>query len=132
MQDDALATHDKEIKEVFSVDDLLRVFPRHMADHTPRRVRKGIFGRSILTTEKISIHSKPKRRKLARRMCVPADKFKFTSDIAVYGHKVSLASLRGNLSGVIIESKSIATTLASLFELAWQAAKKYQNEDKKK
>ena len=57
---------------------------------------------------------------------LPEDKFPFSSDITIYGDKVAIASLRGKLVGVIMESKEIASTLRSMFELGWEGSARYQ------
>lgn len=40
-------------------------------------------------------------------------------ELTVYGNKVAMVALKGKLSGVIIESKEMATMVRTLFELAW-------------
>ena len=116
----------REIKEIFSAEDVLRIFPRLATEHMPRRVRKGIVGRSIFTDRRKRVAKDPGRNKLLHQLRVPHKKFKFSSDIAIYDNKISMASLKGNLNGVVIEDRNIAQTLRSTFALAWRAAKKYK------
>ena len=41
----------------------------------------------------------------------------FYSDIAIYDDKVSLVSLKGYMSGVLIENKEVADTFCAIFKL---------------
>lgn len=44
------------------------------------------------------------------------------SDGAIYGHKLAIISVRGDAFAVVIESKDIAHTFRSFYELAWASA----------
>lgn len=50
---------------------------------------------------------------------VPSHDFPISCDLAIFGNKIRIAALKGKLSGVIIDDENIATTLKSLFRLAW-------------
>lgn len=63
---------------------------------------------------------------LKERRFLPKDIFPFTGSVTIYGHKASLISQKRTISGVIIENKEIADTLRAIFDLAWEASKKYQ------
>lgn len=52
---------------------------------------------------------------------VPIDKFPFESEIYIYGNNVALASLKGTVAGIIIESKAIANSMRSIFDIAWES-----------
>ncbi len=56
------------------------------------------------------------------RIRVSSDKFPLPCDIGIFGNKVRIMSQDKKPSGIIIHDKDIATTLRSLFELAWEAA----------
>ncbi len=43
----------------------------------------------------------------------------FTGDVMIYGSRVALATFKGRLIVVIIESEELAQTMRALFELAW-------------
>ena len=53
---------------------------------------------------------------------VPKDKYPFTNEIDIYGNKMLIMSLQGELLAVIIESESVAKTQRAIFELAWKGA----------
>jgi hypothetical protein len=54
---------------------------------------------------------------------IPEEQFKFSSDMGIYGNRISFISPNDNF-GIIIESKEIADTLRNSFDLAWEEAKR--------
>lgn len=66
----------------------------------------------------------------AEFLLIPEDKFKFSSDMAIYGDKVALASPKNNF-GIIIESKELADMLKNNFDLAWEEAKRLDKKIKR-
>lgn len=123
MQEDFLRTKDKEIEEFFSADDYVDVFsPEERKIYIEKRTRKKISARSIYTRKTGPF---PEGRPLAQTRWVPEEHFPFSSDIVMYDNNVAIASLRGKLVGVIIQSKEMADTMRAVFKLAWQAAAGY-------
>jgi len=60
---------------------------------------------------------------LAERVRVDEKKYPFSADITVYKNKVRISILGKQLSGIYIESKDLAETLKSLFNLAFDNIK---------
>jgi len=114
-----------EVSAFVPVDELYKVFPPKEGVK-PQRVKKRIKARVIYTSKKGAIlESSPRELKEARY--VPSDKFPFTSGFDIYGtDKVQLINFKDGLVGVMIESKELHDTFKIIFELAWEAAKKYQ------
>ncbi|OGF83378.1 hypothetical protein A3E63_02660 [Candidatus Giovannonibacteria bacterium RIFCSPHIGHO2_12_FULL_45_19] len=125
MQDEFLKTKEKEALGFSSADDILRIFPSHPAEYSPRRVRRGIHSKLIYTSSRGKILKKQDDELLREARYIPADKFPFTCDVAVYGNRVAISALRKNPIGVIIESEEIADSLKTIFNLAWEATEKY-------
>ena len=122
MREEFLKTTDKKIEAFYCIDDLQKVFTeKENNEFTERRTKKKIKTMAIYTSIKGPIM---RPRALGKRRFIPFNKFPVTADITIYNDKVAIASLKGKLSGVIIENKEIANTMRSLFYLAWQAAKK--------
>lgn len=57
------------------------------------------------------------------RVQVDGERFPFPCDIGVYGDNVRILSEGAKPSGILITDRDVATTIRSLFELAWEAAK---------
>jgi len=126
IKDEILKTRDKELESIFSVDDLNKVFtPNELSDYFRRRLKKKIKVRAIYTRFAGPFEKIIKGDKLR---IVPQDKFPIAVDITIFSDRVAISSLKGKLVGVIIENREIASTLRSFFDLAWEAAERYQKE----
>lgn len=117
------------IDNIAAVDDAreLVVF-EEMENHWERIAKNNIQVRAILTQsgklEKIPDRLRP----YWQERQVDKNKFPFHGEIVIYGDKVAALSFKGEILGIIIESKEIAQTMRMLFELAWVGAK--ENESK--
>jgi len=121
MQNEFLKSKEKEIFSFSSADDMLRIFPKHPSEYSPRRVKKGIFSKLIYTGSagKILKESDPEMMREAKY--VPPERFPFTCDVAIYGNRVAVSALRKKPMGVIIESQEIADSFRAIFNLAWES-----------
>ncbi len=124
IQEDFLKTKDKKIEEIYSDDDLFNVFTREELKSSKRKQREILV--RALYTRKAGKYSATDTSSLSESRIVPFESFPIHSDILIYGNKVAMVSLKGKLVGAIIDHKEIADTLRSLFNLAWDAAEKYQ------
>ena len=109
---------------IYSRDNYLKVFSEEERQaYLAKRLKKKIGVKAIVT----SGGDQPSGKNyLSERRYLPVNKFYFTSDMTILENSIGLASLKGRLSGVIIESQEIASSLRSFFDLAWEAAAKYQ------
>ncbi|MFH2136617.1 MAG: helix-turn-helix domain-containing protein [Patescibacteria group bacterium] len=124
VQEDFLRTHDKKIETIYTADYVRQVFTdEERKEYVAKRMAKGIKVRAIYTYEKGELVSKT-----ATRCKVPSSKFPLSCEMTMYGNKVAIASLKGKLFGIIVESKEFADTMRSFFELSWEAAEKYKEE----
>lgn len=122
MLDEFLQNESKEARLVYSPDAVDDLFTKEeRAEHRKKRLSKQIKTKSIYCDDKgqkISMELSLLKR-------VPKEKFNFSSDVEIWEDKVMFASLKGHVSGVIIQSKSIADTLKAVFELAYEGAQTY-------
>lgn len=126
IQEDFLKTKDKKIEEIYSADDLLNIFTiEELGRFTSMRNAKKIKVRSIYIRGKGKF-SQLNLPHLTEARIVQQNQFPIHSDILIYDNKVAMISLKGKLIGVMIDHKEIADTFRSLFNLAWEAAEKYQ------
>lgn len=116
----------KEILGFLSVDQLFKYFPAHEEEYTAKRIKKGIKSKLIYTNLSGPIKNATNSEFLREAKYVPTDKFNFTSDISIYGDRISMIFLKEKLGGVIIESKELADMMRAIFELAWEGAERYQ------
>ncbi len=125
IQQEFLENENTEAKLVYAPREVDSLFtPDERQEHRKKRISKKIFTKQIYCEdegEKISMEYAELKR-------VPAKKYKFTTDVTIVKDRVMFASLSGHVSGVIIQSKSIADTLSALFDLAYEAAERYDKE----
>lgn len=101
--------------------------PVFIKEYLRQRVRKKISVKAIGPDSEINrSYVDQDKDQLRQTLLVPADKFPFTNEIDIYGNKVAIISLQGELLAVIIESESIAKTQWAIFELAWLGAEKFK------
>lgn len=124
IQEDILKSKPKSLEEFIPLDDSYRIFPPHKRDHRELMAKKmkNVPIRVIYTSQK---GFKPKKSSKTQIRFIPSEKLPFHTEIVIYGNKTAFCVHKGKLLGVIIESKEISDSLRSIFNLAWQAAKKY-------
>lgn len=113
-----------EVVGFVTLDQLPAVFGTSEREFSMERVRHGIRSRVIYTSKKGSREDATNPKLLREARFVSPKQFPFESDVSVYGDTVSLVSMTGKLSGVVVTSQSIANTMRAIFELAWIGADK--------
>ena len=126
MNSEFLKSKTKQIEAVTSLDEILNLFPHHLDEYSPERVKKGIKSKIIYTYSGGPIFKKNDKQMLRDSRYIPKDKFPFSFDFYVYENRTAISVLRGKPFGIVIESKEIADSMRSVFNLAWEAAEKYQ------
>lgn len=99
-----------------------------VGNYLPKRIRRGIKLRAILPQEKAAAPFIVKAKEhLRETRVVPSEKFPFRIEGMVQGERVYFASYTkgGPLVGIMIQSRQIAESLSTLFELAWLGAGKF-------
>lgn len=105
------------VSEIFTQSDIQR--------YKKQRQSQSVSLKVIYNSDKSTLPNTPD----GERVKVPANKFQFTSDVAILGDLVRIASLGDDLSAVLIKNKAIAETFKAIFDLAWESAKR-QNSNK--
>lgn len=84
---------------------------------------RSILTDTPLTRDYLKVYPKNKSKKLSESRWLPKGIEPFTNEINIYDDKIAICSLDGKeLLGIIIESKEIANTQRSIFELSWKSA----------
>jgi len=123
MQEEFLKCKNKRILAIANIDNVDELFPNHPDDYSDRRVQAKIKSRFIYTSKKGDfIKSAPERLRETRY--IPYDQLPFSADVTIFDNKVAVASLHGQIGGLLIEHRSIADSFASLFEFIWKLAEK--------
>lgn len=120
MRQETLALREgEEIRLIYSLDDLATVYTLpELAEYTKQRAGKGIKVRSIYT-KKGGPLPKEDITPLSERRYLPPEKMPLRSDFLIYRDKVGIMALSGHIFGVSIESKVMAESFRTLFDLIW-------------
>lgn len=111
-----------EITSISSLDSMLKVFPKHLEEYSPERVKKGIRSRFIYSCSGGPVLKESDERMLRESRFIPSNKMPFSSDITVFDDYVSIISFEGKISGVLIEHPEIAKSFNQFFEFMWNLA----------
>lgn len=63
---------------------------------------------------------------------IPEEKYPFPADIAIYDQTIGYMSPENGGLAILIESKEISEVMKSVFDMAWQEAKRLSIESRKK
>lgn len=126
MRSEFLQVVGEEVVGFTNLSQLFKFFPQHEKEHRDRRIEKGVRSRVLYTNESGPIENASDKKLLREARYVPTDKFNFTSDISIYGNRISMVFLKEKLGGVIIESQELADMMRAIFELSWEGAERYQ------
>lgn len=114
IHDDILQTNPETLLEMANMDALYAIFTKE--DFAPFQKE---LDRKKIKTELIFTYSQPiAARQHAHTSQISEKLYQFFGNIAIYGHKVALTSLRGKNISVLIESEVLADTMRALFHLA--------------
>lgn len=112
----------KEICAISSGKDIFEFLPEHQKNFINKRVKERIPIRWIAPDIKISRELEKKSSAEYRKMkFFDAAKYQFNIEIDVYTDKIALISFGDELSGVIVENRSFASSFRSLFNLLWDS-----------
>lgn len=117
----------KQVYGVSNIDQLWSLFPEFReAESNPTRVKSGIKSQIIYTSKDGPIFGTTDNTKLRESRYVPLDKYPISGDISIVGNYLLLMSLTGSRPvAVTIKSEEIAKGVLAFFNLAWEAAEKY-------
>lgn len=127
MLEELLESKGKEAYIVYPAHAVGNLFTEEESQsYRDRRVKSGIKIKAIYSDRGADRRQYP----LSDSRRVPEEKFPFSSEIEIWDDKIVFASLQGQVSGVMIESQSMAETMRALFKLAFEQAETYDAEFK--
>lgn len=113
---DFLASGSKEIREFGNFDSTDGVIDPEVYKPFYEQLNKRGIKRKLLFLAK---KSQPKKHNNLEEIRLLPKEINFSGDIFLYGNKVVLSSIEGKHIAVIIESETIAKTVAAAFDLLW-------------
>ena len=120
---DFLKTRNDTIYGFINFDQVVQKFTKNQDKFTQERVKRNIKSKLIYTRSggKEKINSEP--NKLREMKFVSKPKFPFDADITIYKDKIAIVPYKGDMIGMIIESKEISETFKAIFYLIWSSIK---------
>lgn len=124
---EAKAANVQQLYGVSNLDQLHAFFPEIEAAQTNlERVQAGISSKYLYTSSRGPTYSEGDAASLRQSRYVPIDKYPLNGDATIIGSKIVLLALASTRPmGVIITSEALSKSLRGLFELAWEGAKQY-------
>lgn len=118
IQKDILKSKPRYVYNFAPLDPAHELYPPSPGDLREKVLkRKGTKTKIIYTSKKGE--RLPKKQGGTVTKFVSPEKFPFSSEIVIYNDKVAFLSFKEEILGVIIESKQIAETMRTMFNLAW-------------
>ncbi len=105
----------------FMMKEGAEMIPDYFRWYVKQRLKKKIRTKLITNSGKeLDKFLKRNKQELRNSKVVDEQEFPLRSEINIYGNKVFIASFGKERFGIIIESEDIATTLKSVFKMAWK------------
>ncbi len=123
--EDTLQTKEKKIRVSSSGTTLFKVLPNYLPMYIKLRREKGIKMYSIHPDDKagrILVNIPPTN--FDSPLLIPKRNYPFPADLAIYDDKIAYMSLEGKGIAIVIESKEMADVMKSVFDLAFEEAKR--------
>lgn len=96
---------------------------KHLPDQARlRRLEKNIPAKVVIDPTDEPLFHTPKYKKITQMRFLPS-LVDFPAMIFIYGNKVAMFTVRGDLVGVIIENKEFSETMKIVFDLYWNQGK---------
>jgi len=112
-----------EILNFSNSEEIRKIWPTYDTDYVTKRAKRHIFLKGIIQADEAGKKVKSEDALYHREMrMISKDKYNFTNEINIYDDKVAIISFSDELIGMIIESKEIANTQRSIFQMSWDFA----------
>jgi HTH-type transcriptional regulator, sugar sensing transcriptional regulator len=130
---DLFSTKNKELRTFANPVDIFKRVPDFAKAFDVERGKNSIkmYAINPANKETLELYKHVKPSAPAEYLLIPEEKFGFSTDMGIYGDKISFISPNDNF-GIIIESKQIADTLRNCFDLAWEESKKLDEKIRKR
>jgi HTH-type transcriptional regulator, sugar sensing transcriptional regulator len=122
--EDTLESKEKLIRVSSSVENLFNMLPDYFPEYVQRRNTLGIKMYSIHPDGALAQKITASNPKIDKPLLILPQKYQFPADICIYDDKISYLSTEKGGSAIVIESKEMAEVMKSIFDLAYEEAKR--------
>lgn len=114
-----------EILNYANSQEIRDYWPSYDQDYVAKRAEKKIWLRGIAPNDDYGSRVQSQDKLFYREIrLIDSQKLPFNNEINIYDNKIAMTSFIKPIFGVIIESKALAETQRSIFEMAWSFAGK--------
>jgi sugar-specific transcriptional regulator TrmB len=114
----------EKLRVYSSINELTKLLHNYFPEYYKRRTERGIFVNAIFPASKEAYMNKMRDKQENRESRLIPSEFNFHLDIIIYDNKVVITSLKEKF-GLSIESEEMAIAQKGIFDLIWNATKKY-------
>lgn len=123
---DAKVRPNSAIYSFNDLDFLFKIYPDIDNQGVKKRINKNVKAYVIYTRSEGRLDNENNKAELRETRYVPKDKFPFGCSISIVPNsQVRIATYGNNFASIVIEDKTIANALKAIWDLAWEAADKY-------
>lgn len=132
--EDTFSSKEKVMRVASAADKIYNLLPDYFPQYLVRRVKKGIkmYGIHPMNEAVGALNVISEKMKLDEPIVIPKEKYNPGADLAIYDDKIGYMTADDGGFAVIIESKEIAEVMKSIFDLAFEEAKRLNKELMKK
>lgn len=129
--EDSLKNREKLMRVSSAVENIAKLLPDYFPNYIKRRIKNGIKMHGIHPVEKIAEKlMKLDETKFDTPILIPKEKYKIPANMAIYDDTISFMSSKDGGFAILIKNKEIAEVMKSIFDMAWEEAKRLNNEIK--
>lgn len=121
--EESLNNKEKIMRVSSSVEKIFKILPDYFPDFIQRRIKMGIKMYGIHPDDETVKNIIKTMPKFDEPILIPSKKYKSSADISIYDNKISYMSPEEELA-IIIESKEMTDVMKSIFDLAFEEAKR--------
>jgi len=131
--EDTLKCKEKLIRVISAVENIAGFLPDYFPNYIKQRMKNGIKMHGIHPVETMAKKLiKLDEIKFDTPIIIPKDKYKSPADMAIYDDMINLMSSKDGGFAVLIQNKEMTEVMKSIFDLAWEEAKRLNSEVNKK
>lgn len=130
--DDSVIHNKEKLKRTFSSTGVSQIlkgdFPEYIRKRAANKIKlRGIHPHKETTEKLVAQNSLPQDE----IYMIPPGKYEFPTNLSIYDNKISYMSPENGGLAILIESKEIADVMKSIFDMAWEEAKRLSKQTKK-
>ncbi len=123
--EETLKTKEKLMRVISATENLREIMGDYMPQYLQKRYQLNIKMHGIHPDNEFNRNLlRYNTKNLDKPILIPPDKYKISADLVIYDNKIAYASHDHGGIAISVESKEMADVMKSVFDLAWEEAKR--------